>query len=374
MKNLNNAPKIRSSSIRLVMSGIIGACIFLSGCSKSTEEAVVVIDAEEENMDYGLISVVRDDVVLSKPLTCTYTQTQEQTVSFPVGGKRITKVHVNPGDEVKKGDLLIELAEGDIPERIDELEYKIKKNQLLLGYLDKAEEFDEGSAYTNFVSNNKNIEEEDVKKFDENQTELKQSYEYRREDYRDEIEFDQKELEKLKTELGNTKIYSTMNGKVYTVKDYLEGSTSKKDEVVMTIVDDASGFFETAEPDYAEYFVEGGIYEMSVVYGNAQGSYELTPYNMSSWSDTQKFEIVTGPDNEGIEVGTTGTLKIVLEHSAQVLCIPIGAVYYADGKPYVYILDENNLRQMKWIEVGLTGDDKIEVTGGLTEGEKVVYR
>ena len=29
---------------------------------------------------------------------------------------------------------------------------------------------------------------------------------------------------------------------------------------------------------------------------------------------------------------------------------------------------------MKWIEVGLTGDDKIEVTGGLTEGEKVVYR
>ena len=74
----------------------------MSGCSKSTEEAVVVIDAEEENMDYGLISVVRDDVVLSKPLTCTYTQTQEQTVSFPVGGKRITKVHVNPGDEVKR--------------------------------------------------------------------------------------------------------------------------------------------------------------------------------------------------------------------------------------------------------------------------------
>lgn len=372
-KNLNNDCRLHTSRTLIILISVISACIFC-GCSKGSEEAVVVIDAEEDNMNYGLINVVRDDVILSKPLSVTYTQTKEQTVAFSVGGKRITKVHVNPGDPVKVGDLLVELAEGNIAEQIDELEYKINRNQLLLGYLDKAEEFDEQSAYTNFVSSNKNIEEEDAKKFDENQAELKQSYEYRRQDYRDEIEFDQKELAKLKAELGSTKIYSTMNGVVYTVKDYLEGSTSKKDEVIMTIVDNASGFFEISEPTYAKYFNNGEIYEMSVVYGSAQGDYELTPYNMSSWGDTQTFEIVSGPDNEGIEVGTTGTLKIVLEHSDQVLCLPLGAVYYADGKPYVYILDENNFRQMKWIEVGLTGDDKVEVTGGLSEGEKVVYK
>lgn len=373
-KNLNNGCKVYASRTLILLIGVIGACIFLCGCSKTDDEAIVVIDAEEENMNYGLINVVRDDVILSKPLSVTYTQTKEQTVAFSVGGKRITKVHVNPGDPVKAGDLLVELSEGNIAEQIDELEYKIKRNQLLLGYLDKAEEFDEESAYTNFVSNNKNIEEEDAKKFDENQAELKQSYDYRREDYKDEIEFDEKELAKLKAELGSTKVYSTINGVVYTVKDYLEGSTSKKDEVIMTIVDNASGFFETAEPAYAQYFAEGQVYDMSVVYGSAQGDYELTPYNMSSWGDTQTFEIVSGPDNEGIEVGTTGTLKIVLEHSDQVLCLPLGAVYYADGKPYVYILDENNFRQMKWIEVGLVGDDKVEVTGGLNEGEKVVYK
>lgn len=350
------------------------AGISLCGCKGTEEDSVVMIEAEEENMAYGLISVVRDDVVLSKPLTCTYTQTQEQTVSFSVGGKRITKVHVNPGDKVKPGDLLVEMAEGDIGERIDELEYKIEKNKLLLGYLDKAEGFDEASAYTNFVSNNKNITEDDVKRYDENQADIKQDYDYKREDYKDAIEFDEKELALLKSELAGTKIYSTMSGTVYTIKDNLEGSLSNKDEVVMTIVDSASGLFETTESSYAQYFTDGQIIEMSVVYGSAQGSYELTPFNKSSWGETQSFEIVSGPENEGIDVGTTGTIKIVLESRSQVLTLPLGAIYYADSKPYVYVLDENNFRQMKWIEVGLTGDDKVEITGGLNEGDKVVYK
>lgn len=350
------------------------AGISLCGCKGTEEDSVVMIEAEEENMAYGLISVVRDDVVLSKPLTCTYTQTQEQTVSFSVGGKRITKVHVNPGDKVKPGDLLVEMAEGDIGERIDELEYRIEKNKLLLGYLDKAEGFDEASAYTNFVSNNKNITEDDVKRYDENQADIKQDYDYKREDYKDAIEFDEKELALLKSELAGTKIYSTMSGTVYTIKDNLEGSLSNKDEVVMTIVDSASGLFETTESSYAQYFTDGQIIEMSVVYGSAQGSYELTPFNKSSWGETQSFEIVSGPENEGIDVGTTGTIKIVLESRSQVLTLPLGAIYYADSKPYVYVLDENYFRQMKWIEVGLTGDDKVEITGGLNEGDKVVYK
>lgn len=335
---------------------------------------MVVIDSSEEGLTYGLVGVVRDDVVLSKSLSCTYTQTKEQEVSFPVGGKRISKVCVTPGDTVKVGDLLVELAEGDIDSKIDELEYRIKKNELQLGYLDKEEGFEEESTYTDFVSNNREIKEEDVEKYDERQADIKQSYDYRREDYNDEIEFDKKELERLKGELAGSRIYSTMNGIVYTIKDNLEGSTSKKDEVIMTIVDNASGFFETEEPDYVQYFNSDQVIEMSIVYGAAQGDYELVPYNMNSWNERQQFEIVSGPDNEGIDVGTTGTIKVILERKEQVLSLPIGCIYYADGKPYVYILDENNFRQMQWVEIGLIGDEKVEIISGLNEGDKVVYK
>jgi hypothetical protein len=165
-----------------------------------------------------------------------------------------------------------------------------------------------------------------------------------------------------------------MDGVVYTVAEGLEGSTSKKDEVVMTIVDNASGRFETEEPDYASYFHEGEPVEMKIVYGSASGDYEVVPVDMASWGEKQVFEVFSGPDNEGIDVGVTATIKVVLDRHDQVLALPVGAIYHADGKPYVYVLDENDFRQIVWIETGLEGDDLVEVTSGLNEGDKVVYK
>ena len=347
--------------------------LWMSGCAKEEPESVVVIENTEDTASYGLIAVTRSDVVLSKSVTCTYTQTKEQNISFAQGGKRISKVYVNPGDTVQKGDILIELSEDNVGEQIDELEYKIERNKLLLGYLDKAEEFDKESAYNSFVYYTDKSEDE-LKKYDKNIEKIERDYEYRREDYNDEIEFDQKKLNELKSRQNGSKVYAQMSGTVYSVAENLEGQTSRKDEVVMKIVDNKSGFFETSDEDCLKNFKDGDVISMSIVYGNASGDYELTPYNISSWGEIQRFDILNGPDNEGIDVGTTGPLKLVLEEKKSVLSLPLGAIYYADGKPYVYMLDENNLRQIIWIETGLVGDDKVEITGGLDEGDKVVYK
>ena len=32
------------------------------------------------------------------------------------------------------------------------------------------------------------------------------------------------------------------------------------------------------------------------------------------------------------------------------------------------------MREMKWIEIGLVGDDKVEIVSGLQEGEKVIIK
>ena len=357
-----------------IMTGLLLTAILMAGCGTVEEENVVVIENETQESAYGLVAVTRDDVVLTKSITATYMQLKEQTVSFGVGGRRVSKVYVNPGDSVKAGDLLIELSQDNLQEQIDELEYRIAKNELQLGYLDAAEKFDEQSAYNNFVYNNPNISEDDVAAYQKNQDSITQSFVYKREDINDELEFDRRKLASLKSEYESGHIYSTMDGVVYTVTEGLEGSTSKKDEVVMTIVDNASGRFETKEPDYASYFHEGEPVEMKIVYGSASGDYEVVPVNMDSWGETQIFEVFSGPDNEGIDVGVNGTIKVVLDRRDQVLTLPTGAIYHADGKPYVYILDENDFRQIVWIETGLEGDDLVEVTSGLNEGDKVVYK
>ncbi len=361
------------TKLHIAICILLTAC-FLCSCAEQEEENIVVIDNETQESSYGLIAVTRGDVVLTKSLTATYTQLNEQTVSFDTGGRRVSKVYVNPGDSVKKGDLLIELTQDNLQSQIDELEYRIKKNELQLEYLNAAEKFEEQSAYNGFVYNDPDIDEDDVKNYQKNQDSITQNYRYKREDLNDELEFDRRKLNQLKNEYNSGRIVSNMDGIVYTVAEGLEGSTSKKDEVVMTIVDNATGRFETEEPDYASFFHEGEPVEMRIVYGSASGDYEVVPLNMSSWGETQMFEVFSGPDNEGIDVGTTGTIKVVLEERDGVLNLPIGAIFHADGKPYVYVLDENNFRQMVWVETGLVGDDVVEIISGLNEGDKVVYK
>lgn len=334
---------------------------------------MVLLDKETDTIAYSLTSVTRQDVVLTKIMSLNYTQDQEQEVSFDTGGRRISKVYVHEGDPVKKGDLLVELDTDGITEQIDELEYRISKNELQLQYLDAAEKFEEQSTYNSFVYNNPNISEDDLTKYEKNHDSIVTNYRYKREDYNDELEFDKKKLSQLKNRLATSKITSRMDGIVYKVTDGLEGSTSLKDEVVMTVVDNGSGKFVLEEPDYASYFHEGDIFDLEIVYGSAAGMYEVTPVDMDLWGDTQLFEVVSGPENEGIDIGTSAYMTIELDRAQNVLSLPLGAISYADDKPYVYVLDDEDYRQIVWVETGLAGDERIEIVSGLNEGDQVVF-
>ena len=69
-----------------------------------------------------------------------------------------------------------------------------------------------------------------------------------------------------------------------------------------------------------------------------------------------------------------GTMRYTTDYRTQVLTVPLKAVHLADGKSFVYVLGENQMREVKWIETGLFGDDKVEVVSGLAEGEKVIVK
>lgn len=346
--------------------------LLLAACGKAEEEKLVVVDNSSDEALYALIPVTKEDVILTRSLNAVWVQDQEQEVSFPVGGKKVSRVHVRQGDSVKPGDLLIELSSGNLQEEIDQLEYRIKQNQLSLGYLDAAEKFEREDTYMSFVYNTKEIKEEDVEKYEKQEAAISESYRYKREDLTDEIEFDQKKLDHLKADITGSRIYSTMSGIVYSVASDLEGSTSRKDEVVMTIVDSSTGHFEMKEPDAASYFHEGEPVPLQIFYGNAAGSYEVVPQDIDTWGDTQQFAIFSAPDNDGIDVGTTATISLTLERRERVLSLPSVTVYRANGKPYVYVLDQNGFRQINWITTGLVGDDRTEILSGLKEGDQVV--
>lgn len=351
------------------------SCFTMFGCGNVTEEEpIIMVDATEDTILYKMDEITMGDVVLTKNINCKYVQTSEQDVAFPMGGKRVDKVYVKVGDTVKVGDPLVALESGNIVDEIATLEYQIARNELQLSYLDTSEEFDKKSSYYNFVYTSGEITEDDKKEFDESTVELEENYDYQREDILDNLEFDKKKLAKLKSEYEGNLVKATMEGKVFFIKNNLEGSTAKKDDVIITIVDNDNGLFEIEDTEAAAFFKAGESVAMSVSYGDAKGDYELLPHDISNWGEKQQFEILVRPETSTLEVGISGTILAAVDRRDNVVRIPRKALYEADGKYYTYILNNENMREARFIDVGLVGDEYAEILGGIEVGAKVVRR
>lgn len=351
------------------------AAVTLGGCAEVVDdnENIVIVDQESTPIEYSLGVATIDDVVLSKNVSCVYKQLNGQEVSFDLSGKMISKVYVKEDDTVKKGQLLAELSSGTRESEIEQLEYQIARNKLLLKHALDNESYDISSRWLTFMyqSGGSAQEEEAVKK---NVESIQRNYRYTKEDCEDAIALDEQQLAKLKAEAKQSSVYASMDGTVTKIKENLEGSTSTKDEIIMTIMDNSECLFAVEDAQYLPYFAEGQEVDMTVSYGTAVGDYKLMPYQMQQWEDTLLFTITEGNEEATIEPGSIGTMKVILDKKEQVLTLPTSAVHTADGEKYVYVVGENNMREVKWIETGLIGNDKVEVTAGLVEGEKVILK
>ena len=334
----------------------------LCACGSDYEMPDVVVDSEEEVISYSLVTAQVDDVVLTKSIDCIFEQTNAQEVSFDSTGKYVDKVYVREGQEVKKGDLLCELSSGALEEDIERLDYQVRRNELLLGYTDMDESLEIQDLYIAGIADADSVGS------------VEERYDRQRQLLGDSLEFDRQELAEKRKELKASRVYAQMDGKVYKLKSRLEGSTTREAEVIMTIVDNSSALFTVQGVDDRDLFREGEPVNMKVSYSTASGDYILLPYEMDQWTDKMSFSIYTGPDGMTPEVGARGTITIPVESRKQVLSIPLDVLHIAGDKAFVYTLSPENNREIRYVEIGLKGDERVEILSGLTEGEKVVKK
>ena len=350
---------------RLICLCVCMGAALLWGCGQEEEEdELVVVEQENTEISYSFGVAALGDVTRSQRVTCTYRQINGQEVSFSVGGRLIDKVYVREGDSVEKGELLAELSAGSLEREIAELEYRIARNELLLSYVDTNESIQISSQW---------VYGWDTVSIKAAVAGIQKQSEYQRQDYSDALEIDRKKLENLRQELKASRVYAEEDGVVYDLKERLEGSTSRAEERIMVIMDPGQCFFETEVPELADCFREGETVSMTMSYG-AAGQYELMPWRMEEWGETQLFSIYDGPDSSKLEVGNAGTMTLVLEEKKNVLCVPAGAVHSSGEDAYVYVLGADNMREVRWVKIGLQGNDAIEILDGLSEGERVILR
>jgi len=120
------------------------------------------------------------------------------------------------------------------------------------------------------------------------------------------------------------------------------------DKVMMTL--DAFSYdkefeAEIAAVDPAETVVQGVIY------------YQVTA-------------VFTAEDTD-IKSGMTANMDIITAEVDDVLAVPIRAIKYDGSRVYVFMLDGTDLKEVD-VEIGVAGDQYVEILSGLKEGDEVV--
>lgn len=371
--------RISSKSKQVCLAALL-LCSSLLGSTGCGEEAaleadnvVVVAEPSKEEAVYATAAVSYGDVVKTATIRCHYQHTDEQEITTAMIGKKVEEIYVRENDKVTKGQLIASLSGGDRQDQIDELEYRIAKNELLLSYLDTDENDALSYRWWSYLYQT-SMSDSDKEKLDRDLEAIHQEFRYKREDYEDSIKLDRQQLALYRQEMDQCMIYADCDGKVFKVNDHLIGSTLTKESTLVKIFDTSQCIFQSTRTEYAYCFQEGEPVELSVATSGNTLVFDVIPAEPEKWDETLIFRIPP-EEAESLAAGIVGTITITIDSRKNVLTVPKKAVHWTrDGKKYVYILDENNIRQMKWVETGLEGDSLTEIISGLKEGESILLK
>ena len=73
----------------------------------------------------------------------------------------------------------------------------------------------------------------------------------------------------------------------------------------------------------------------------------------------------------GLTDGASTKLSLVAAEADHTLLVPVDAVYYSGGNPYVYVYADGKVTR-KFITTGISDNENYEVTDGLDGSEQIV--
>ena len=77
------------------------------------------------------------------------------------------------------------------------------------------------------------------------------------------------------------------------------------------------------------------------------------------------------PEEAAPRLGSSVDVRIIVREAEQVLSLPLAAVFSIEESSYVYVADGGKAVQ-KQVETGLEGEEYIEITDGLSPGDRVL--
>ena len=180
------------------------------------------------------------------------------------------------------------------------------------------------------------------------------------------------DLEIAEAKLKNTNVTSPVGGEIVECKIEDFGTCSDS-SVAYTIIDTSK--------KKAVFYVTGDAKRnmaigQTVAIDKSGTQYNATIDHISDTPDEKKMlyrvtAVLGENDKAALDAGTNVRLITSIKRSDNAITVPIGVVYYDEGRAFVYVA-KNNVAVKTLIETGIEDAEDIEVVSGLTADDQVI--
>ena len=286
--------------------------------------------------------------------------------------QEILKVHFKIGDDVKKNDLLFTLASKDIIRNIKQITAELKLEEKTLNLLKEQLSLRDSKA-----KNAKNLKERKIITQDNldnvNISLLQNKQQIAQREYN--IIKLKISLDENKENLTFAKILSPVDGNIISIQAQT-GALISKGKILASILANGLNEIETdLRSELASQIIIGSEVNIINDKTNYKGKVRGIVNSENIRTGTRKVRITL---NESLPKslsasGTRFSLEISIGKSLPRLLIPKDALISRGNKQIVYCF-EKGLAKQKLVKIGISVGNKIEILGGLEEGQLVVVK
>lgn len=389
---------------------MVGWMLFLSGCSliPKEQEALAPPLIEPVATQYDLEVIERTDLIDAFEGSAVFHSANSTEVYTRELGHRIKEIHVEPNQNVEKGQLLIELEQDDLEFDVTQQQIALneanldvdsakerKKEQEKLraniekmksklqsihaeikeqeGILKKLEDENERQKQQDKIANLQQKKQQQQQEIDMMEQQLVKLSDINRDITRAElnVERQQNQLANFKTKLEATKITAPMSGRITSLTDLKAGDTVEPFESLATISDPQSlRLVATPVGSRVDDLTVG--MEVQIDWDGKELLGEVVDLPDENNPDKDiSIEVHDMPAS--IDLGERAKIQIIFEIRENAITIPTSAIRNYDEQQVVRILDGENLTEIG-IQTGLEVGDRVEVISGLNEGDQLILR
>ena len=102
------------------------------------------------------------------------------------------------------------------------------------------------------------------------------------------------------------------------------------------------------------------------------GKFNKISQSLDISTRTMPAQVDIDNSDELLKPGMFARVEIVLDKKSDIMKLPAECVLKQDDKHFVYVINEESIAVLKYVETGITSNNETEIISGLNEGVKVV--